>query len=54
MGIHHAFRVHQLSKQMSGTEEAREILKEIHDRVDQLPPERAEALIEILMREYRP
>ncbi len=39
---------------MAGTEEAREILNEIHDRVDQLPPERAEALIKLLMREYRP
>lgn len=51
-GIHHAFRVHRLVREMEGSHEAREILDEIHARVDQLNPDRAEALIEILMSEY--
>ena len=38
---------------MAGSHEARQILDEIHDKVDQLDPDRAEALIEMLMKEYR-
>jgi hypothetical protein len=53
-GIHHAFRIHKIAREMSGTDEARDILDEIHGHVDRLPQERAEALIELLMREYRP
>ncbi|MCP3980147.1 MAG: hypothetical protein GY716_12650 [bacterium] len=54
VGIHHAHRIHRLAREMEGTAEARRILAEMHDRIDQLDPERAEALIEMLMREYRP
>jgi hypothetical protein len=50
--IHHAFRVHRLSKELEGTAEARRILDEIHERVDTMEPERAEALIELLVRDY--
>jgi hypothetical protein len=53
VGIHHAFRVHKLAREMEGSDEARRILGEIHDRVDALPPERAEAMIELLLRDYR-
>lgn len=52
-GIHHTFRVHRLAKEMRGSEEARRILDEVHERVDRLAPERAEALIDLLMQEYR-
>jgi hypothetical protein len=52
LGIHHAFRVHKLARELEGTDEARRMLQEIHDKVDQLPPERAEAMIELLMRDY--
>jgi hypothetical protein len=52
VGIHHAFRVHRLAREMEGTDEAKRILHEIHDQVDRLEPDRAEALIELLMREY--
>lgn len=51
--IHHAFRVHRLSKELEGTEDARRILDEIHGRIDSMAPERAQALVELLMREYR-
>jgi hypothetical protein len=50
--VHHAFRVHQLTRNLAGAEDARRILEEIHSRVDQLDPDRAEALVEMLMREY--
>ena len=52
-GIHHAFRAHRLAREMEGSEDARKILAEVHDRIDQLEPGRAEALIELLMREYQ-
>jgi len=52
-GIHHTFRVHKLAKEMRGTHEARQILDEVHASIDQLAPDRAEALIELLMNEYR-
>jgi hypothetical protein len=54
VGMHHAFRVHRLAREMSGSHEARQILDEIESRVDQLEPDRAEALIEMLMDEYSP
>ena len=45
--------MHQLANQMKGTQEARQILDEVESRIDQLDPDRAEALIELLMNEYR-
>jgi len=53
VGIHHAFRIEKLVRQMSGTHEARQILNEIHGRIDALTPDEAEALVELLAREYR-
>ena len=52
VGIHHAFRVHTLAREMEGTAEARSILDEVHASIDKLDPDRAEALIEMLMKEY--
>jgi hypothetical protein len=52
-GIHHAFRAHRLARELEGSEDARKILAEVHDRIDQLDPAKAEALIELLMREYQ-
>jgi hypothetical protein len=52
-GIHHAFRAHRLARELSGTEEARKILAEVHDRIDQMDPAKAEALVELLVREYQ-
>ncbi|MCH9023238.1 MAG: hypothetical protein IID32_10820 [Planctomycetes bacterium] len=51
-GIHHTFTVHRLAKEFEGSQQAREILSEIHGQVDQLDPDEAEALIELLMEEY--
>jgi hypothetical protein len=52
-GIHHAFRVHRLARQLESSEEARKILLEIRDRLDSLEPKEAEAMMELLSREYR-
>jgi len=52
-GIHHAFRIHRLAREMEGSHEARKILHEIRDKVDSLEPNQAEAMMELLSREYR-
>jgi hypothetical protein len=51
-GVHHAFRIHRIAGEMEGTEEARRLLDEIHDRIDQMEGERAEALLDLLVEEY--
>jgi hypothetical protein len=53
VGIHHAFRAHRLARELAGTDEARKILAEVHDRIDQMEPDKAEALVELLVREYQ-
>lgn len=52
VGIHHAFRVHRLAESMKGDAEARRILKDLHDRIDTMDGDRAEALVELLARDY--
>lgn len=52
-GIHHAFRVHRLARTMDGDAEARGILDDLHRRIDSMPGDRAEALVELLARDYR-
>jgi len=53
VGIHHAFRVHRLAREMEGTGEARQILDEIEGKIDTLDGDHAAALLEMLMNEYR-
>ena len=53
VGIHHAFRVHRLAREMEGSVEARQILDEIEGRIDNLDGDHAAALLEMLMNEYR-
>ena len=52
VGIHHAFRIHRLARQMAGSHEAKHILEEVHHKIDHLDPDEAEALIELLVNEY--
>ena len=52
VGVHHAFRVHQLSQELEGSAEARRVLDEVHANVDRLKPDEAEAMIKLLMREF--
>jgi len=52
-GIHHALKIHKLAAGMKDTEEARQILNDVESRIDQLDDDRAEALLELLVAEYK-
>ena len=52
IGIHHTFKIHRLAREMEGSNDARQILAEVHARIDRLSPDEAEALIELLLRDY--
>ena len=52
VGIHHAYRAHRLARELAGDEEARKILQDVHAKVDNLDPDHARALIELLMNQY--
>jgi len=45
--------MHRVARDLEASDEAREILHEIHERVDRLDPEHAEAMMELLAKEYR-
>jgi hypothetical protein len=53
IGIHHAWKIHRLARDLEDSEEARRILLEVHDRVDSLDQDQAEAMIELLVEEFR-
>ena len=53
MGIHHANRMHRMARDLEGSEEARKMLSDLRERVDHIDPEHAEAMVELLAREYR-
>jgi hypothetical protein len=53
MGIHHAFRVHRMARELEGSDEARKMLSDLYERIDHMDPEHAEAMVELLAREYR-
>jgi len=53
VGIHHAFRVHRLARQLGSSHEAQKVLSEIRDRIDALEPAEAEAMMEVLSKEYQ-
>ena len=52
-GIHHGFRMHRMVREMEDSGEAKKILDEIHEKVDHLDQAHAEAMIELLMKQYR-
>lgn len=52
-GVHHAFRVHRLSLELEDSHEARKVLHEIRNKIDELKPDQAEAMIELLSKEYQ-
>jgi len=54
VGMHHAFRVQKLASALADDEDARQILDELHRRIDTMDSERAEALVELLVRDYQP
>jgi hypothetical protein len=52
-GIHHTFKIHQLAREMKGSNEARRMLDELEGRIDELDGDRAVALLELLVSEYK-
>jgi hypothetical protein len=52
VGIHHAFRVHRLARQLEDSHEAQKVLKEIRTQIDSLEPKQAEAMMEVLSNQY--
>ena len=47
-GVHHVFDVHRLARGEAGVDAARRVLRDVHSRVDRLPPGRATALVSSL------
>jgi hypothetical protein len=52
VGIHHAFRVHRLARELEESHEARKVLHELRDRLDTLDPGKAKAMLELLSKQY--
>jgi hypothetical protein len=52
VGIRHMFVIDQLARDLADSGDARAILADVHSQIDQLDPDRAEALIELLVKEY--
>ena len=50
--IHHVYRLHKISREVGDDEDTRQILADFHRRVESLPPERAQKIIEVLLHEY--
>ncbi len=50
--IWHAHRMHRLAREADQDEDARRVLREVRDKIDELPPERVQGLIENLLREH--
>jgi hypothetical protein len=52
VGIHHAFRVHRLARRLEDSGEARKVLHELRAKIDTLEPAQAEAMMEVLSKQY--
>jgi hypothetical protein len=52
-GIHHVHQAHRLARELAGDSEARRILEEIRSKVDTLPPERAKAVMDVLISSHQ-
>ncbi len=53
LGIHHAVQAHRLAREAEGDPVARKMLAELRRELEDLPPEKAQHLIELLKQEYR-
>lgn len=52
VGIHHAFKMHRLTRDEADVEAARRILDELHQRVDHIDPEQARQVLEELLEQH--
>ena len=51
-GIYHAYRAHHLVRDVAASDEARQLLADLHRQVDQLPPEEVRNVLRVLLSEY--
>ena len=51
-GIYHAYRAHRLIADVASSDEARRLLKDLHDEVDALPPDEVKKVLRVLLTEY--
>ena len=51
-GIQHAFTIHTLANRQSGEAEAKRILQEVYDQIDNLDEKRAEAVLALLLGDH--
>jgi len=52
LAIHHSTRAHRLVAEAQADPVARHMLAEMHGSIDELEPEQAQHLVELLVREY--
>ena len=52
-GIYHAHRAHRLAQDLSRTDDARHMLADLQQRIDQLPAEQARQVLEVLRAGYK-
>lgn len=51
-GIHHTWKVHRIARDLSRRADAQAVLNDVESRIDELPPDEREALLELLLRHY--
>jgi hypothetical protein len=52
-GAHHLYRIHRLARGEAGNTEAQSVIREVLQKVDQLPPDRARQLVEALLHHHK-
>ena len=50
--IYHVHRMHELAHELDRDEDARAVLAEVSRTIDELPPQRAREVTELLMQHY--
>ena len=51
-GIYHVHRAHRLVRDIENSQDARDMLADLHHRVDHMPPQEARKVLEVLLKSY--
>lgn len=51
-GIYDVYRAHRVARQVEDSDAARQMLAELHERVDRMPPAEVEKVLRVLLAEY--
>lgn len=51
-GIHHTWRIHKIARDLSRRADAQAVIHDVGSRIDELPPDQREALLELLLQRY--